>query len=307
MHLQAKHVFVSMLGLLALVQFQYSGKAFPQHVDDQQQPQKHNAMYDLAKRESQGFFTDMPEESWRIKKKIYRKVKEQQVAENQLGRLSNHPTHFYTNAFEPEFTCPHEVRLGRGDGGKWVCDPHRIVDPCLVYSIGVKGDIQFESGIQGWVADGKCEIHSFDLNHRTPRGKPVEDLVASVGGTFHHWGIMSSEDKRPGGRSPWKTFQQTIQELSHASRTIDILKVDCEGCEWESLHYWLKDMHEMNVTARQILFETHEPPPHPGAKLFFQALQDDGFFVFHKEANSLAGGTCYEYAWIRLDSSFVDE
>lgn len=306
MDFQAKYVFYSILGLLALLQFLFSGMMATSPIENNE-TYSQTTQYDLAKRESQGFFTDITSKAWHIKKKIYQKVKEQQVRESQLDRLSRHPEHFDTNAYEPEFTCPHEIRIGHGDGGKWVCDPHRIIDPCLVYSIGVKGDIQFEAGIQSWVAGGKCEIHSFDLNDRTPRGKPVVDLVASVGGAFHHWGIMASEEKRPRGRSPWKTFKQSIQELGHTGRTIDILKVDCEGCEWESIHYWLKDMHELNVTARQVLFETHEPPPHPGAKQFFQALHDEGFFIFHKEANSLAGGKCFEYAWIRLDQSFQNQ
>lgn len=295
------HMFLRLSSISKYVLLYDSGQGLPPHsdrADDQND-------YKLAMKESNGFFSDIPDESWRLKKRIFQIVKEQQVKESQLERLSRYPEHFYTNAFEPEFTCPHETRFGRGDGGKWVCDPHRIKsNSCLIYSIGVKGDIQFESGIRQYVANQTCEIHSFDLNNRTPRGRPVTDLLQSIGGSFHHWGIMSSVENQPKGKTPWKTMGQTIQDLGHSGRMIDILKVDCEGCEWESLSYWLKDIHALNVTVRQILFETHEPPPHPGAKLFFQALLDEGFVIFHKEANSLAGGKCFEYAWVWLDKSF---
>ena len=57
----------------------------------------------------------------------------------------------FQNNYEPEFGSRHERRVGRlGDGGKWICDPHRLrptttkvesslqeqPQPCLVYSVG---------------------------------------------------------------------------------------------------------------------------------------------------------------------------
>lgn len=195
--------------------------------------------------------------------------------------------------------------LGGGDGGKWVCDPHEITRQaaCLVYSVGVKGDIQFERGVKRNVHQG-CEIHSFDLNSKTPRNRPVADLLAGVG-TFHHWGITGNETQAAASKkATFKTLKTTMLELGHANTTIDILKIDCKFCEYADVHGWLADLKELHTVARQLLFEVHEPPAHPGARDFFRALQEAGYVIFHKEANSLAGGVCYEYAWVLLDPTF---
>lgn len=42
----------------------------------------------------------------------------------------------------PEIQCPHIVRIGRiADGGKWMCDPWKLTEPCLVYSLGVISNV----------------------------------------------------------------------------------------------------------------------------------------------------------------------
>ena len=49
-----------------------------------------------------------------------------------------------------------------GDGGKWICDPHRIreeQEECLVYSVGSNNDFSFEQAILEVVGE-HCEIHT---------------------------------------------------------------------------------------------------------------------------------------------------
>jgi Methyltransferase domain len=81
-----------------------------------------------------------------------------------------------TNNVDPFFSCPHVNRVGgRGDGPKWVCDPHRLVETndCLIYSIGSAGHYEFEDGMISVLKDNSktpidenwksnCEIHTFD-------------------------------------------------------------------------------------------------------------------------------------------------
>eukprot|EP00985_Skeletonema_marinoi_P009965 scaffold4693_cov82-Skeletonema_marinoi.AAC.1 len=68
--------------------------------------------------------------------------------------------------YEPEFSYQFEARVGlKGDGGKWICDAHRISrdsGKCLVYSVGSTGEAAFEAAILKDISN-KCEIHVFDF------------------------------------------------------------------------------------------------------------------------------------------------
>lgn len=48
-----------------------------------------------------------------------------------------------------------------GDGGKWICDAHRIreQEECLVYSIGSNNDFSFEASVLKDIGQ-HCEIHT---------------------------------------------------------------------------------------------------------------------------------------------------
>eukprot|EP00951_Prasinocladus_malaysianus_P019895 scaffold161663_cov33-Prasinocladus_malaysianus.AAC.1 len=68
------------------------------------------------------------------------------------------------NNYEPNFSCMFERRLGLpGDGGKWVCDPHKLqrVKDCLVYSFGSDNKFDFEEAVTYQIGP-HCEIHTFD-------------------------------------------------------------------------------------------------------------------------------------------------
>jgi hypothetical protein len=73
---------------------------------------------------------------------------------------------WYQNNWDPAFSCQHERRIGLwGDGGKWVCDTHRILKKptksCLVYSVGSKNEFSFwKSSVKAISPD--CEIHTID-------------------------------------------------------------------------------------------------------------------------------------------------
>ena len=66
--------------------------------------------------------------------------------------------------FGPNFNCVSKERVGKiGDGGKWLCGVRTVLpqkNPCVVYSIGSKGEVSFEVGIQEKLPH--CKIHIFD-------------------------------------------------------------------------------------------------------------------------------------------------
>ena len=102
----------------------------------------------MAVKESGGYFRDIRDPDWRLKKEIFRSMQPNYSTNNHLLRKQlADPHEFWQNNFEPEFTCGMERRLpSLGDGGKWICDPHRIIGQnCLIYSIGSNGNAMFES------------------------------------------------------------------------------------------------------------------------------------------------------------------
>ena len=93
-----------------------------------------------------------------------------------------------------------------------------------------------------------------------------------------------------------RTIQDIIQSLGHESRTIDIFKIDCEGCEWESYAGWFE-----GPKIRQIQVELHGITK---AHELMQHAYKNGYAIFHKEPNTLGcGGSCIEYAFLKLNKS----
>jgi len=133
-----------------------------------------NNDFHVAKRESLGFFDDIPSRTW---DRMKEKVKDMSpnfnpfylpFREGRSGippRIYNRPKkpgNFYQNNYEPDFVCQHERRIGKlGDGGKWICDPHRISHQkdCLVYSVGSNNDFSFEEAVLDKIGH-HCEIHT---------------------------------------------------------------------------------------------------------------------------------------------------
>lgn len=242
-----------------------------------------------AYEESDGFFTEIQESEW---EKLTERVRN---TPNCAGNCAAEAAHvWYQNNWEPSFTCQHERRVGRwGDGGKWICDPHRIAannGSCLVYSIGSNNDFSFEEGILRDISPA-CEIHTFDPTV----GNQPSNLPKGGHVHFHPWGLSDRVD------GDYKTFGEMAKTLGHAKQEIDIMKIDCEGCEWSSFKSWF----EGGISVRQILIELHSGteggPDAVPALAFMTYLQKAGYVIFHKEPNTLGcRGECIEYAFIRL-------
>eukprot|EP00980_Cylindrotheca_fusiformis_P015877 scaffold4642_cov112-Cylindrotheca_fusiformis.AAC.2 len=265
--------------------------------------------FDLAYTQSFGFFDDIPNENWLRAQEIHAKLFPNH--NKNLKQFSNAPkvrdkttelkysSHWNSQNFHEEFHCAYAQRLptdGSPDGPKWVCDPHRLrkKKDCLVYSVGSNGKAEFEQGIRDEIGDN-CEIHTFDYNSYNRRNGHFEKALEGLA-TFHHWGLGT---EKVASKSPtrFKTLSQTMQELGHVNRTIDIFKIDCEWCEWFTYDSWLKQ------DLRQILVETHNAPM-PNAKDFFYSLHDAGYVIFNKEPNLVNKGGGIEFGFIKLSPDF---
>jgi len=330
---------VSIILLMQLYEFDFSdddtlltaAQAVPSSLRERNIDTSHDDCCDLARRQSLGFFTDIADRDWLLKSEIYHSTQPNMLTRYRdkpvfQRKMFNNSAKFWEENFEPEFTCPHERRLGGlGDGGKWVCDPHRIgqvsnddgTRTCLVYSVGSNGNAHFEESVRdvllknGYCTKENLEIHTFDLKHWNKRNGNFKDRVAEAGGTFHNWGMKTTafsfnttEYRLPKVflRSTFKTFAETFKELGHSNRQIDIMKIDCEGCEWQSLKGWFQDYKEQGVLARQILLELHDTPPDLLFK-FFDTMKKHGYVITHKEHT----GTTVEYAFLKLHLSFFEK
>jgi len=255
----------------------------------------------LARQESLGFFTDIPDSAWKRYKERFQFTQPNYDDTNkrEFERFSRYSNWFWGSNFEPEFTCPHEFRLGKlGDGGKWVCDPHRIPkESCIIYSIGSNGNFQFEVESFKHVSKS-CEIHTFDLK-KEGRNVDFAQEAAKVGVNFHHWGL----GEKSGSLQNMKTFKEIMVDLHHEKRTIDLMKIDCERCEYDQFRQWLKDWNELGMTVRQIMLEIHNSDL-PHVVDLFNEFQKAGYVMFHKEANYLNEGKAIEAAFLLLSPDF---
>jgi len=273
--------------------------------------------YSLAYHESYGYFNDISDTTWEMSKDWAQGFK-QHAHNKEKFAFYRGPRAWYNYHYDAYFSCPEAKRVGGvGDGPKWTCDIHRIKgigerrweqaqkasgkkEPydankygCLVYSIGSNGDYTFEEAVLKHMGGPSCEIHIFD-----PTGEYARPENAEKNMHFHHWGLMGSKQNKT--KDMYDIFE-IMKKLGHEDRVIDIFKIDCEGCEWESS----KDFVPMQ-NLRQILLETHgllETVEETVA--FYDRFAANNLVIFSKEANIESNG-CLEYSFLRLHPDFLN-
>lgn len=186
--------------------------------------------------------------------------------------------------WEPSFRCVADKRMGvPGDGGKWVCDPDCLlaVNDCTVFSVGSNNQFDFEQSLDPY----GCDVHIFDHTVANPRMPP------HVAWTFHRFGAATAS----GGN------MLSLQGMAARSNVsyIDVLKIDCEGCEYTVLRD-PATLHFLREHVKQILVEVHFTNAADTADLATK-LAFAGFRVFSKEPNiQFSDGGCLEYSLLNL-------
>ena len=105
---------------------------------------------------------------------------------------------------------------------------------CLVYSFGINGNTEWEQKMN---EEFNCDVFAFD---------PTSDLPTNIapGVTFHQIGLQGdgvdvskTHSDSYAALDPTKllTLGEIRKRLGHTERKIDILRLDCEGCEWGAL------------------------------------------------------------------------
>jgi len=154
--------------------------------------------FQLAFNESAGYFDDIRESDWSLIK-----ARIENTPNCASGCEPEEPAVWYQRNWEPAISCQNERGIGSwGDGGKWVCDPHRILKKptksCLVYSVGSCNDFSFEEGI---------------LKEVSPECEPTHS-IQQWGTTVRTYQRMERSCFTPGvGRQrPW-----ALQDVDHDS------------------------------------------------------------------------------------------
>ena len=93
-----------------------------------------------------------------------------------------------------------------------------------------------------------------------------------------------------------------MHSLGHDERMIDVLKIDCEGCEWNVFPDIWKDLEKGVYRIGQILVEVHGTDFKRAAE-FFEGARKAGYMIFSKERNHWGcnGFNCLEFGLVHLD------
>ena len=217
-----------------------------------------------------------------------------------IDACSNAPRHAWSRAdarfvldrsWLPIRRCRTLARLGpqydgsrEGDGGKTVCESSNLLrapGPCTVVSVGLKDDTRFESGVHQLAPH--CTIYGHD--------ETLSVRAANILPRF----IL----RRPNFRNTsWRDYRST---------TVQILKVDCEGCEFQAVSPFVD-----HVCTEQLMVEVHTPtgagkpgrPSGPWERVrrvneLMKHLDARGFDVFALEPNPVYPENCWEWSLVR--------
>lgn len=265
-----------------------------------------------------------------------RKARQEMMAiKGNLRRFENDKS--FWDPYEPEANCFSDERFGFfpdynadlkdqyksikryesfGDGPKFVCGIDLIAKHngqnilnkndgdsdsdgkgCLVYSVGSQNKIEFEMIVKKIMG---CETHTFDPT--------VWDFIGEDYAEFHRWGIGEDgvvAEAGPELRWTGKGLETIVKELGHQGRAIDILKIDCEGCEWQSIPPLFDAIAAGRITVHQIQIEMHmhlmgKVTTTEEREIFFEKMDAAKMRIFHKERNQWGcdGYLCLEYAFV---------
>ena len=184
------------------------------------------------------------------------------------------------------FNCPYEVeRIGRlGDGGKWVCGLSRYEQtskPCIVYSFGIQQESSFEEEL---LERTNCELWGYDFS--VDEFGPQLKTKMKDRAHFTKAGISGKTDTTQ--NPPYYSIADLMDINGHTH--VDVLKMDIEGYEFESLTSLLQAFDDGEVPVSQILIEIHLDPGRKSVDDFlawWESLEAVGYRAAWTEPNLL--------------------
>lgn len=186
---------------------------------------------------------------------------------------------------------------GDGDGGKWLCQLGQPKAPCLIYSLGSYGEIDFEEAM---IAATPCDVWSFDCT--VPESRMPKQLHPRI----HFEATCIGPDTSDG---KFQSLATISKRLKHPS--LSLLKMDIEGYEFGVMSA-LRDSAAADFRGSyaflpmMISFESHlhtrsNNVSERAIQLdgMFQDLLDMGYLPVSREYN-LHCSHCEEFVFVRL-------
>ncbi|GJP34018.1 hypothetical protein CLOM_g18501 [Closterium sp. NIES-68] len=192
----------------------------------------------------------------------------------------------------PTYQCPGEERLGVwGDGGKWTCMlPSTIQPKPIVYSIGSNESFSFEYEISQELHIRTDTFDPFIPKEAQERMKNLPFI------RFHGIGVASDADINNYHKwFPKMKFMKLTEIMESLGHTyVDVLKIDCEGCE----ENFIKELVEANhhkvgaltihggrLPFGQMLCEFHRTDMPNRTLPLVYGMENLGYRMFHIEPN----------------------
>ena len=167
-----------------------------------------------------------------------------------------------------------------------MCNPDCLLQPgkCVAFSVGSRNQFGFENSLSPF----GCTVHTFD--HTVEHPNPPAHV------TFHRFGLTGLGSSNPKLRS----LLQLLEITQYSGGRIDLLKVDCEGCEYDAFAS-PEVLDFMKKHVRQLLIELHWPRRKEALIKLAEGLRSAGFLAFSKEPNIVArAGECIEYSLLNV-------
>ena len=124
-----------------------------------------------------------------------------------------------------------------GDGGKWICGLERLAakrTPCVVYSFGVNYDSSFEADFLEHAPN--CQIWGYDYSVTSFGPEITFNPTLSPLTHFFPYALGASDQHT--ANPPTYTLKSLMEKNGHDF--IDVLKIDIEGGEFDSLAEFVK-------------------------------------------------------------------
>lgn len=193
----------------------------------------------------------------------------------------------------PQMNCPTNVRVGMvsdiGSDAYVMCNPWVLAeykDPCIVYSVGTGGLVQFEENLFD-LTGHRCEFYCFDERHEANL-----TIFEKFNGKFLHAKVSAKSQ-------PAKRIYSLLDITRKNGHTkIDVLKIDVEGREFSILPPFLR---QFNGTICHLLLEVHANE-NSDMKMWarlFRMLERRGFRLYGKEQFSF-DPRCIQYSYLHL-------
>jgi FkbM family methyltransferase len=197
--------------------------------------------------------------------------------------------HRLRHSYDSLYSKPLADKVTLGTLSQWTIVTRGLEPSAIIYSGGVGEDITFE---QELIQRFGVKIHIFDPSPVAARTialannsgllfKPV-GLAASNAGRFSiGGGTASSTWLKAGGNStlPCTSLSREMEMNGHHS--IDLLKIDIEGFEYEVLEACLAEQ----IPIKQICVEFHDffpEIPRARTKSMIRTLNSQGFELIHR-------------------------